>query len=428
MGNINPGPSSTSTANPQAVLEAGQLNPNTNPVGGTAGSLITTSFYFGNQTITTVPQASLPVTGINAPYQLSATSTSTGTVVIQWQGTNDALTAAGIGTAWTIIGQSQITGNPQIYNSAAISGGTASISVNVPYLALRANVTALATGTVSASILQGQSSLVTSQSSIGAVQNSTNPALVGVPITSGRYVLSKSAIPLITASTGTTSGTTGTIATLTLGTALTTGLTGPAWVLLPAGAYTSGSAQGVYYCNFSSSTVANLYSIILQPYQNPYIPSTAQLAAGTLPASAGGAYSGLVAATLMTVKLLGGSMGPNGSLFFRCICSMPNNANVHFPGWQLAGQNLINSQMTSTAAGGIDRSVHNRGVQNSQVCHSVVSVSGTGYIDGQNYANPPQYYSIDTSVNQDIVLYGYTGVATDNFVMEAYVLEIEYGA
>jgi hypothetical protein len=222
------------------------------------------------------------------------------------------------------------------------------------------------------------------------------------------------AIPFILLPTGTM----GNNGALTVGTSLVNTYAN-AFVYLPAGAISTGSAAGWYFAQFSSATVGIIYN---NTYVSgtPAIPGTPTAFATTGP----GAYTGNVSAIIgPSLTLPGGSIGPNGTLRQNSLWSFSNNANSKFVAYRVGGVTVLNLSAGSGAASlQAPHWFYNRGAQNSNIAFSNASYSGSNVAAA--VATPT---AIDTSVAQSLVYRLNTTVATDYMVLEAYLLETLYG-
>lgn len=218
--------------------------------------------------------------------------------------------------------------------------------------------------------------------------------------TNNPYILAQSAVPVILLSSATNISATG----------LITGLTAlpytPSGVVQVYCFAQTGLAAGLYYARFSSTTSCQLYSDAA---------GTVALSGITAAAYAGGTTQ----ATLASVTVPGGAMGPNGCLRPITDWSGLNNANAKSVQFQLGGTQFGGSTTSwSTSAGGVyARSLRNRGVQNVNYCNGA---SVMGYLNGVS----PTVFSIDTSATQNLTLLAQLAVATDYIILEGYTVEI----
>lgn len=119
------------------------------------------------------------------------------------------------------------------------------------------------------------------------------------------------------------SGSIGNNGALTLGTALPSAYPG-IWLHFPAGAVSTGSVAGLYWCVMSTTTAGTIYNTVLDPLtQVPYRPASNVPLVTTGP----GAYTGVIAVvTVATVIVPGGSMRRNGRVTVQHLRSHNNSA------------------------------------------------------------------------------------------------------
>jgi hypothetical protein len=341
---------------------------------GNPASPITTPFLFAGSATTAAPQASAPLTGIGAIATVAVTAGAGVTgLTCQVQATNDAATAAGSGSAWTTIATINLS-----------AAGTAQLPLAFGYVGLRANVTTLSGGTAAVSVSAGQVPLTN-----GAGNMVVNAALTGVPVATP-FVAYQSAVPVMLPP----SGTMGNNGAITLGTALPVVI--PAcWMWLPANAIFTGSAAGIYFVQMSSTTVGQVFNNTLSSGV-PYIPVSPAAFASTGP----GAYTSqaYVATNLVTLPILGGSMGPTGILTRRAIWMRPSNGNVYGPSEWLGGVALGTNPVANQLWVGTEKTLRNTGAQNRQVGLNSATNLQT---DNGAYGNAAAFFSIDTSANQN---------------------------
>lgn len=243
----------------------------------------------------------------------------------------------------------------------------------------------------------------------GNVTGMVGPGGTAAPIA---VTLKQTAVPVILAPNGTVA----TNGTITLGTALPTTYAN-AWVRLPAGAVSGGSA-GLYYATFSSTTVGVITTTFADAATafSPYIPSSTVVAVGS-----NSAYTQTTGAevTLFNVTVPGGMLGANGSLRYTGVGSHPNNANAKSYRAKLSSAIIFNTSPTTTLTAYFERMVHNRGTASSQVIPST-GLLGTGTAS----AAGPTYSAVDTSVDQAFIFTAQLAVATDYLVLEAFTVEV----
>ena len=377
------------TAPEKAAFQSSVSDASANP--------IPVSFLFSGAATTAAPAASAALTRIGAISTLQITA-GTGVINLtaQVQATNDSATAAGTASLWTTIATVNLT-----------APGTAALPLALAYVGLRINVIGLSGGTAAASVLPNQSPL-------GALGGNTvfNPALTGIP-SPGPYVAYQSAIPVMTKP----SGSIGNNGSLTLGTALPAIYSG-CWMYCAAGDIYAGSPAGIYYCQMSSTTAGVLYQERLTS-GDPYIPSTPTAWLTTGP----GAYTSpnQVATPLVTLPIIGGSIGANGVMSYRAVYLRPSNANVDGLSITLGGATLSSNPTANQQWVGINKSLRNMGAQNRQIgLNNATNLQG----DTGAYGNAPSYQTIDTSSNQNLILQGFCNPA-DYIILAGYDVAIQ---
>lgn len=143
-------------------------------------------------------------------------------------------------------------------------------------------------------------------------------------------------------------------------------------------------------------------------------------------AVASAALTGTTSETAMaTIAVPAGAMGPNGALRVTSIWSNNNSANLKAQRVRLGG--LAGTQMslatqTTALSSSEQRLIMNRNAQNAQVCFA----AGQGGWSSSSGAVATA--TIDTSSAQNLVISGALANAGDSLTLEAYVVEILYGA
>jgi hypothetical protein len=287
--------------------------------------------------------------------------------------------------AWTIIDQSTLSMAQQTANAVAISGGAINgtpIGGSTP--AAVAATTLSASSTVSGA---GFTSLLAAY-----------PRKIG-----------QSSVPFILPS----SGSMGNNGALTLTTALYTTFTAGAYVYLPAGAISTGSAAGWYYAVFSSTTAATVYNNTYTP-GTPAIPASPTAFTTTGP----GAYTQTTAAaiTAYSLPIAANTIGINGSInvvgsYTNLDSSTTKYLNLYYGAYRFGSAGIITTPETSQIVGGFA----NRGVTGTQVALYSSQVNAlTTTTTGVMYGN------IDTTSSQSLtVQLELLSAATDWIVLEA---------
>jgi hypothetical protein len=229
------------------------------------------------------------------------------------------------------------------------------------------------------------------------------------------YILSKSAIPFVHASTGSF----GNNGALTLGTALPLTYSGGAWTWVPAGAVAAGvpAAASWIWCVYSSTTLATCYN-------STYTAGTPTIGTQTAYATTGpGAFTGDVTeAPGPTITVPANAIGLNGVVRIWFLAGATNSANdkrvrVRYSGasgTQMSAVNLANN----VSYNGFTHFI-NRGVASSQV---LIQNSLNGGIGVGTSANGVA--TVDSSVSTTAVLGISKTTATDNAILDAYYIEI----
>lgn len=219
-------------------------------------------------------------------------------------------------------------------------------------------------------------------------------------------ILAQSAVPVIAVP----SGTVATNGTITLGTALASTYAS-AWIYLPAGAISGGSA-GLYYATFSSTTVGVVYKTYVNAATTaftPYLPSSVTLATGS-----NSAYTQVTATdlTVTNVNISGGSVGANGCIRLTDHRSCNATAGNKIMKQWLSATNFSSNTVASNAQAYLITDVMNRGVQNSQMASaSVPSIA---------ISTAPVMMAVDTSQNQALTLTIQLASATDYAILEGF--------
>lgn len=229
------------------------------------------------------------------------------------------------------------------------------------------------------------------------------------------YVLAQSAVPVILAPAGTVA----VDGTLTLATALQTVYSGGAWVRLPAGAV-AGGAAGMYWAVFSSTTVGALKTAFVDPAA-PFVPFSP---AGPVVAAVGSgiAYAQTTGSdiTLANVTLPGGALGPYGQLRVTALYSQNSSAGAKTGTLRIGGALAHTRARTTALAESFYGAIRNRGVANRQV------TSLNNYATEPNSSGPSPLFTltVDTAVDQSLVLSGQVAAAGDYIVLDAFEFEV----
>lgn len=130
--------------------------------------------------------------------------------------------------------------------------------------------------------------------------------------------------------------------------------------------------------------------------------------------------------TLATVAIPAGALGPNGVLRVTATWSYTNSANTKTPRFRLGGiSGTVMCAPAVTASGSliIQRTIHNRNAQNSQVTLGSANSNTFVASSGALLAT-----SVDTSVAQDLVLTGQLANSGETITLEAYLVELMHGS
>jgi hypothetical protein len=218
-------------------------------------------------------------------------------------------------------------------------------------------------------------------------------------------ILDQCAIPLIIVSSG-TMGNNGALS----GVAAVTAVHPAAYVYLPANAISAGSAAGLYYAVFSSTTAATVYNNVLSG--SPGIPASPTAFATTGPGAFTQSTSEI---TLTTINVPANSMGTKGRLEIDADFTYPTSANVKTLKGKFGGSTLWSSTPTNTTSTKLTKLViTNRGAFNSQR-HSENHYTSSGAVGAGNGTA-----SIDTSASADITLTVQLSVATETIALESF--------
>jgi len=215
-------------------------------------------------------------------------------------------------------------------------------------------------------------------------------------------------IPVIIPSNGTVA----TNGTITLTTALPTTY-GDAWVWLPAGAVVGGSA-GLYYAEFSSTTVGQVYTIYIDPTSTPFTPYDPTTVSHVNAVGSNSSYTQTTASDLSLIRAIvpGNLMGPSGQLLIKLLISTPTNANNKTPKIIFGSTTIHNAAITTSLTTNIDKDLANRGKTNSQVCTPLTALGHGASASAAVYATE------ETKNDLALRVTGQLATATDFMVIE----------
>lgn len=351
----------------------------------------TVPFTWNGSQTTTVTGASAAVQGMAQPTTFTLTAnTGVTNAVVRIEASLDGVNFTGIATL-------QLS-----------APGTAQVPVALPYPYVRANVIAIAGGSVSVSASSGTTPLTVTGAAV-------NPSLTGIPAPSWT-MLASSGIPMVYP----TSGTVGANGALS-GIVALTGIY-QCWMYFPAGAVYSGSVAGMYYVAMSSTTAGTIYNNILTN-GIPYIPGVGNNPALVPIVAAGpGAYTQTTSfpfINMLSITIPGGSLGLNGQIKITYQGRCANNANAkgllaYFNGAN--GQEISNATAASQNLFGIQRHIRCCGVNNLQMAWDHTSTN-IYYDLGVNGSSTGTDFTLDVTSNQVLTICPQITTASTDWVM-----------
>jgi hypothetical protein len=222
---------------------------------------------------------------------------------------------------------------------------------------------------------------------------------------------SQSALPLIIVSGGSMGNNGALTVTNTLFTAHPN-----AYVYLPAGAISGGSAAGWYYAVFASTTTATVYNNNYTPGTIPTIPSVP----APFVTTGSGAYTQTTAEiTFDTVTIPGGTIGKRGQLELVTLMSYGASANNKILRVKLGSATFLSSFNTSVASQQVYTRLANRDSQAVQVGFYNTHAAGFTPNANANFAA-----AVDTSADVVLSITGQIAASTDTMTRESYVHKI----
>jgi hypothetical protein len=217
-----------------------------------------------------------------------------------------------------------------------------------------------------------------------------------------------SAIPTILPSNGTVA----TNGTITLVTALP-GIFPHAWIYLPAGAVVGGAA-GMYYVQFSSTTVGRVTRAYETPAVRgfvPYIPAPALAVTHT---GSNSAYTqALTSVAVLNFVVPGNLMGSDGEVCLFATGTVPSNANAKNCIASFGAFQFLNTPLASINSFYLRRRVSNRGTPYSQISASLLALGG-----GDTNTTANVYGSVNTIQDVQVKLELSIAVGTDYVIIE----------
>lgn len=129
-------------------------------------------------------------------------------------------------------------------------------------------------------------------------------------------------------------------------------------------------------------------------------------------------------AALAAFTLPGGALGPNGALRITTVYSFTNSANSKTMRYRLGGLGgtaIMAVSATTTVSNMVQRTIQNRGVQDSQVAAPTGNNGSFG-----NSGNSPGTAALDTAQDQVIALTGQLASSGETITLESWLAEACY--
>lgn len=195
---------------------------------------------------------------------------------------------------------------------------------------------------------------------------------------------------------------------------------GNCWVYLPAG-MVSGRSDGWHYGVGASTTTIQLKDHFVANGADftPFISTVTANAVGTAAAIAQTTATDI---QMFGVTMPGGSLGRNGQVRITVGMSSTNNANAKPVKFFLDGSSFAGGGITLANIAGFNlvRGFSNRGALNSQVSAASSAIG--------SFSNTTAVFTtVDTSVDKVLRVTAQIAVATDNIVMETFLIEMMPG-
>lgn len=212
-------------------------------------------------------------------------------------------------------------------------------------------------------------------------------------------------------------GTVGANGAITLGTALRKTYSNGLWGALPVNAIFSGSVAGTYWCVMSSTTVGQVFQNTIPNGQPTGFGGAGTPWAGT----SGIAYTQTTGTNvaLLSIPILGATIGPMGRLRVGALCSNNNSAGAKTPLVSLGGSNIIvPAAQTTNLSVNNEKNIFANGATNSQVCMAAGPAGGYGVS-----ASNPADLALDMTASQNLVFNGQLATATDFMQYDGYFCE-----
>ena len=238
---------------------------------------------------------------------------------------------------------------------------------------------------------------------------STDTSKTGRLITSVS-ILAKSAIPFIGIATPTSCSAGG---AMVLATALPVAYAN-AYIWLPANAAATTIAAGWYYATFSTTGAGTLYL-------NTYTSGTPTIPTNPIACTTASAWVGDTGEEFgPTITIPANVMGANGAVRTTYTLSSTNNANSKTPRIRFSGNggtSIVSLAMVSVGLAAGTLLISNRGVTGVQQ----TQITGVTFVN--NVAGNTQT-AVDTTIASTIVVSIQRVVATDNLVVESFLIEL----
>lgn len=235
------------------------------------------------------------------------------------------------------------------------------------------------------------------------------------------YILSRSAIPFV----GLSSGSVSAVGAITGITALPLAYAS-AYCWFPANILATVKAAGWYYCTFSTTTAGTAF---LNTYTSgdPTIPTSP-----TAVTDGKGAFTGDTGEEFgPTITVPANALGPNGLARIWTQWAYTNSAGTktcraRYSG--NAGTTYISAVPTTSLTMAVAAMISNRGATNAQVGAAGGSTATAVPPFGSVSASALNTSAVDTTAATTAVLSHQRNTATDNAVLESYLIELLYGA
>jgi hypothetical protein len=266
--------------------------------------------------------------------------------------------------------------------------------------------------------IAGRPSAVTAGAGAVIAVNDTASGLIGTMVSDGarwcgELVLQQS-IPGIKLPSSTIG--TGTSGHLTLGTALPA-IYSRAWCSLPAVASTPAITAGMYYCEFSSTTVGTIYTA--GPGSAAFNFSAGAALTATTATDVNlfvpRRFTGTAASLALGAIIPGGLLGPDGAVHMRFSTAPTNNANAKTIKSKF-GAATFHQQSLTTAGSRGSADIVNTGSDAQQAYHGFAT-DNVSWVEGQTGAMVPVYATEATASDVRLQHGGQVAAATDFLIL-----------